>query len=73
MPLRPGSKNHAIIAVLRDGPATTGEIVAATGFTPKNACARLKIFTKSGRVRREPYRVEGSPCRWLWILASKSP
>lgn len=71
MGMNPASKNSQLLRVLAEGPATTGEIVAETGWPPKNIVARLTVQMKAGRVQRTPYQAEGEQSRWLWALSAK--
>lgn len=68
----PNSKAQRCLAVLADGPATTGEIAAETGLQSKLAGTRMALLHKRGKVQRERWvKPEGRGQRdcWLWSLA----
>ena len=65
-----------IVAILRDGPATTGEVAAEIGTTSSDACARLRSLEAQKRaVRRIVHQQEGrrGPKRVsMWQLPSNA-
>lgn len=68
----PSSKASACLAVLADGPATTGEIAAETGMPSKLAGTHLRNLYERGKVKRERFvRASGRGRRvcWLWSVA----
>lgn len=66
IPMQPNSKYTACLRVLAEGPATTGEIVAETGLTPKHVNARLTEMMARGKVSRSPVSMGHS--KWMWSL-----
>lgn len=71
-PTRPDSKAQRCLAVLTDGPATTGEVAAETGLPSKLAGTHLALLHKRGKVTRSRYvKPEGRGQRncWLWSAA----
>lgn len=65
----PQSKVALVLALLVDGPATTGEAAAELGWDVHNTCAHLKNLFKQGRVAREPFPTGDKRRRFLWSLA----
>ncbi len=67
-------KAAACLAVLRDGPATTGEVAAEVGIPSKLAGTHLANQMKLGKCRRKPFGDErdklGRARRLLWELAA---
>lgn len=65
----PDSKASACLAVLADGPATTAEIAAETGFSKHLACSHLFNLLARNKVEHTPYFKPGQPKRfWLWSI-----
>lgn len=71
MAIESTSRNGRLLALLQEGPATTGELVAETGWDRRNVCGRLTIQMRFGRVTRTPYTASGERSRWLWSLTTK--
>ena len=70
--MNPTSKASACLAVLADGPATTGEIAVETGMKSKLAGTHLRNLHDRGKVQRERFvRASGRGRRvcWLWSAA----
>ena len=67
-------KAAACLAVLRDGPATTGEVAAATGLPSKLARTHLANQMKLGKCNRQPFGDArdklGRPRLLLWEIAA---
>lgn len=63
------SKTARLLALLAEGPATTGEVAAELGWTTHSACAFLKNLHMSGRLKREPFPTGDARRRFLWSLA----
>lgn len=66
--MHPDSKASRVLAILADGPATTAEIAAETGWTKHNTCAHVKNLHMRGKVERKPWHVKGQGPRFLWFL-----
>jgi predicted ArsR family transcriptional regulator len=67
----PTSKASRCMAVLADGPATSGEVSIETGLTPHDAATHLRNLFLRGKVVREPFKKTGGRGRrdvWLWRL-----
>jgi predicted ArsR family transcriptional regulator len=71
MPMNPGSKASAVLRVLSEGPATSGEVAVSLGIDPRIAGAHLCNLRRKGRVRVEAARIAtgGRPAR-LWRVAA---
>lgn len=68
-----GSLASQCLAVLSDGPATSGEVAAIVGITPHDAGTHMLRLFKRGKLRRRPF-VKPAGCRgkrhvWLWEAA----
>ncbi len=63
----------ACLAVLREGPATTGEVAAAVGLPSKLAGTHLANQAKLGKCSHAPFGDErdsrGRPRKLLWSIA----
>lgn len=70
---QPG-KAAACLAVLKEGPSTTGEVAAEVGISSKLAGTHLANQQKLGKCERVPYSAEkdklGRQRAWLWKLAA---
>lgn len=68
--LIPGSLSHKCLSALADGPATTSEVSAESGLSPRVASVTLSDLFNRGYVAREPLnsRVDsdGRVVTWLW-------
>lgn len=60
----PGETKNSILAILADGPATTGTIAPKCGVTTGSAAKHLANMEQSGEVVRE--YLKGS---WFWSLS----
>jgi predicted ArsR family transcriptional regulator len=67
--MHPDSKASRVLRILADGPATTSEVAAETGWTVKIACAHLLNLVERGKVDRSPFHRKGQRSAWLWRLA----
>lgn len=74
--MHPNSKASAVLRVLGDGPATTGELAAELGWTVHLTCAHVKNLHMKGKVDREPFeKPAGSPGIrkvFLWKLPART-
>lgn len=65
-------KAAACLAILREGPATTGEIAAELGMKPHATGTHMANLYKRGRVDRKPYGSGtdklGRQRAWLWSI-----
>lgn len=68
--MHPNSKASHVLAILSDGPATTAEIAAETGWGKHNTCAHVQNLYMRGKVERKPWHVKGQGVRFLWFLRS---
>ena len=66
---RPRPKCDHMLALLADGPATTGEVAAELGLTVRRAGARLRYLWLVGDVKREEFPMPDSRKRYLWEVA----
>jgi hypothetical protein len=57
-----------ILAALREGPGTSGEIAAETGLPLKHCCAYLRSLWQAGRLRRELHRRSGLRSAFVYHL-----
>lgn len=64
--IHPGSRASQALAVLQEGPATTGEVAAELGWRSHMAHAYLAKLEASGRVTRE--RFPHRRVRYLWSV-----
>lgn len=74
MNVRPGTKEHACVVALRDGPGTTEEIAIETNAGMRATSARLQQLFARGIIHREVFftglRTRGRTAqRWLYSLA----
>jgi predicted ArsR family transcriptional regulator len=71
MTMRPGSKASAVLSLLREGPATCGEVAIELGLDPRIAGAHLCNLRRKGRVAVVPAHIVtgGRPAR-LWRVAA---
>lgn len=73
--MKPETKSGRCLSVLRDGPATTGEVAAETGLSSHDVGNHMHCMFQRGKVTREPFMVaprQGVPGRrkcWLWSAA----
>lgn len=62
------------LAVLRDGPATTGEVAAETGIHTHSVGTHLRNLFDRGKVKRTPFVKpagdRGPRKCWLWEAAA---
>jgi DNA-binding IclR family transcriptional regulator len=58
-----------ILDALKDGPATTPEVVALTGLPLKHCCAILRDLWQAGILVREPFRRDKLPSTFLYKVA----
>lgn len=67
----PSSKASAVLRVLTEGPATSGEVAIELGMDPRIAGAHLCNLRRMGRVIADESRIGtgGRPGR-LWRLAA---
>lgn len=64
--IHPGSKASQALAVLRDGPATTGEVAVELGWDVHRACAYLGKLERYGLATRERFPRRDRRVRYLW-------
>lgn len=61
------------LAVVSEGPATTGEIAAEIGLTSHATGTHMANLFKRGKVKRKPFSNEtdkiGRQRAWLWEVA----
>jgi predicted Rossmann fold nucleotide-binding protein DprA/Smf involved in DNA uptake len=74
MASNPTSAHGRCLSILQEGPATTAEVAAETGFSLKMACTYLSNLHRRGKVARSPYNKPNAagpgPRRvWLWEAA----
>lgn len=62
----PASKGGTVLAVLADGPATTGEVAAELGWPVRLTCAHLRELMIRGHARREPFPMGNRLRRFVW-------
>lgn len=62
------SKASQVLAVLREAPATTGEVAAELGWDTHLTCAHLKNLHIAGRVARKPFPTGDKRVRFIWSL-----
>lgn len=69
MNMDPNSKASAVLRLLSDGPATTGEVAAEFGWTSHLACAHLSNLRRKRKVVSAKARIPtgGRPAQ-LWQL-----
>lgn len=63
---RPRPKLERMLAVLADGPATTGEVAAETGLSIRRTGAKLRYLWLTGDVEREIFPMPDKRIRYLW-------
>lgn len=70
--VRPNTIASRCMAVLAEGPATTGEIAAEVGLRSRLAAAHMQLLYQSGRVRRAPFdgSTAGLGDRKVWIWSA---
>lgn len=68
MPMQPDSKASQVMQVLRDGPATTGEVAAELGWHVHLTCCHLTNLHNHARITRERFPTGDRRIRWLWSL-----
>lgn len=68
----PNSRRSRCLAVLRDGPATTGEVAAELGIPSKLAGTHLAQLHALKKITRKPFgtKPSGRGSRWLWSIAA---
>ena len=54
-PMNPNTKAGAVLRILREGPATTGEVAASTGLPFRLASAHLSNLRRRKKVVSEPF------------------
>lgn len=68
-----GSLAGRCLAVLADGPATSGEVAATVGITPHAAGTHMLNLFKRGKLERRPFVKpaggRGKRHVWLWEAA----
>jgi predicted ArsR family transcriptional regulator len=71
MPMDPSSKASAVLRILREGPATCGEVAIELGIPPRIAGAHLCNLRRKGKVAVVPANITtgGRPAR-LWRAAA---
>jgi len=62
------TKVGQVLAVLQDGPATTGEVAAELGWDVHLTCAHLTNLHLAGRVTRAPFPTGDRRRRFLWSI-----
>jgi len=62
------SKASQVLALLADGPATTGEIAAELGWDAGNTGDHVHNLYQRGKVKREPFPTVNKQRRFLWSL-----
>lgn len=72
-PKRPDSKAGTVRRILTDGPATTADVIAETGWNRQNACTHLIHLFKRGELTREPFKRKGMPGCFLYSLKAAAP
>lgn len=68
----PSSKASRCLAVLRDGPATTGEVAAETGLDPHSVGTHMRNLFNRNKVKRTRFTKPSGQGRrecWLWEAA----
>lgn len=63
------TKAAQVLAVLSEGPATTGEVAAELGWDSHLACAHLKNLHTRKRVAREQFPTGNRRVFFIWRLA----
>lgn len=63
-----GAIGRKYLRVLRDGPATTGEVALELGLSVNLACANLSHLLKLGAVTRQNWPTNNRRRRFLWML-----
>lgn len=66
MGMQPDSKASRVLAILREGPATTGEVAAELGWTTHLCCAHLKNLHMRGKITRQRFPMPDKRVRFLW-------
>jgi hypothetical protein len=66
--MRPDSRASRVLAILAEGPATTGEVAAETGWGVHLTCAHLFSLLQRGKISRSPFKQHGARTWWLWSL-----
>lgn len=70
--MRPDSIASKCLAVLDEGPATTGEIAAELGLKSALAAAHMQLLKSRQKVRCKPHSIVvgfGLRTVWLWEAA----
>ncbi len=58
-----------IEAVLREGPATSAELVLELGMERRHVNANLCDLHKRGKLAREPFYGDGHSRKWVWLYS----
>jgi predicted ArsR family transcriptional regulator len=66
------TKGRQVLAVLADGPATTGEVAAELGWPTRLTCAHLNHLMSKGTVTRNDFHTGNRRVRFLWMLVEAS-
>lgn len=66
------TKGGQVLAVLADGPATTGEVAAELGWPTRLTCAHLRELMIRGHARREPFPTGNRLRRFMWSAVEVS-
>lgn len=66
------TKSAQVLAVLKDGSATTGEVAAELGWTVHLTCAHLKNLHLRGKIQREQFPMPDRRIRFLWRLPDEA-
>jgi predicted transcriptional regulator len=73
MPNPPGhnSKRTQLLRLLAEGPATTSELAAESGWQENFIAANLCQHVKAGRAARKPYALSQNGKAWIWSVTEK--
>lgn len=68
----PESKGGRVLAVLADGPATTGEVAIELDWPVRLTCAHLRELMIRGHATREPFPTGNRLRRFVWSVVEAS-
>lgn len=69
-----GATAIAVLAELRNAPATAKEIAAELGILQTNATTALRTLYKDGRITRRSFYIEGDGhTKYLYMLHDHAP
>lgn len=68
----PTTKGQKVLAILADGPATTGEVAVEMRWPVRLTCAHLNHLMSKGTVTRNDFHTGDRRVRFLWMLVEDS-